>query len=109
MYSLHQTNPTVPNRVGRWHRRPMPFVYILRCADESYYVGKTSDLYTRLTEHQSGVGADYTAVRRPVEMVYAEEHSTIRSAKDREMQLKRWSRAKKDALIAQDSKRLKRA
>ena len=87
----------------------MPFVYILRCDDDSYYVGKTNDLYTRLTEHQSGVGADYTAVRRPVEMVYAEEHATIRSAKNRELQLKRWSRAKKEALISQDTTRLKRA
>lgn len=84
----------------------MPFVYMLRCADGSYYVGKTGNLNIRLTEHQSGVAADYTAVRRPVEMVYAEEHSTIRSAKDRELQLKRWSRAKKEALIAQDLKRL---
>ncbi|MGE3491574.1 MAG: GIY-YIG nuclease family protein [Vicinamibacterales bacterium] len=64
----------------------MPFVYILRCADSSYYVGRTNDLSTRLNEHQAGVGADYTAVRRPVEMVYAEEYSTIRGAKDREMQ-----------------------
>ena len=87
----------------------MPFVYILRCADRSYYVGKTNDLYTRLTEHQSGVGAEYTAARRPVQMMYAEEHSTIRSAKDREMQLKRWSRSKKEALISQDSNSLKRA
>ena len=87
----------------------MPFVYILRCADRSYYVGKTNDLYTRLTEHQSGVGADYTAVRRPVEMVYAEEHATIAGARNREMQLKRWSRAKKEALIAQDLPRLRRA
>ena len=76
----------------------MPFVYILRCADGSYYVGKTNNLYTRLAEHQSGVAAAYTALRRPVEMVYAEEHATIRSAKDRELQLKRWSRAKKEAL-----------
>jgi putative endonuclease len=85
----------------------MPFVYILRCSDGSYYVGKTNDLCARLTEHQSGVGANYTASRRPVEMVYAEEHSTIRAAKDRELQLKRWSRSKKDALIAQDLKRLR--
>ena len=105
----NRTNPTVPNRVGRWHRRPMPFVYILRCADASLYVGKTNDLGTRLTEHQAGVGANYTAMRRPVEMVYAEDHSTIRSAKNRELQLKRWSRAKKEALISQDTIRLKRA
>jgi putative endonuclease len=85
----------------------MPFVYILRCADGSYYVGKTDNLCARLAEHQSGVGADYTAVRRPVEMAYAEEHSTVRGAKNHEVQLKRWSRAKKAALITQDLKRLK--
>jgi predicted GIY-YIG superfamily endonuclease len=87
----------------------VPFVYILRCADRSYYVGKTNDLQTRLTEHQSGVGADYTSVRRPVEIVYAEEHPTTRSARARELQLKRWSRAKKEALIAHDRKRLRQA
>ena len=87
----------------------MPFVYILRCADGSDYVGRTDDLRTRLEEHQSGVGADYTAVRRPVKMVYAEEHSSNRGAKGRELQLKRWSRAKKEALIAQDLKLLKQA
>jgi predicted GIY-YIG superfamily endonuclease len=86
----------------------MPFVYILKCADGSYYVGKTDDLLNRLHEHQAGVGADYTAARRPIEMVYAEEHSSIRGAKNRELQLKRWSRAKKEALIAQDLGRLKR-
>jgi predicted GIY-YIG superfamily endonuclease len=87
----------------------MAFVYILRCSDGSYYVGKTNDLCVRLRQHQSGVGADYTAMRRPVEMVYAEEHSTIRAATDRERQLKRWSRSKKDALIARDLKRLRQA
>jgi predicted GIY-YIG superfamily endonuclease len=86
----------------------MPFVYILRCADASYYVGKTDDLRTRLSEHEAGVAADYTSVRRPVEMVYAEDHKSVRSAKRREIQLKHWSRSKKEALIAQDLKRLKR-
>lgn len=85
----------------------MPFVYILRCADGSYYVGRTHDLCSRLAEHQSGVGANFTAMRLPVEMLYAEEHSTVRSATEREVQLKRWSRAKKDALICRDEKRLK--
>ena len=86
----------------------MPFVYILKCADGSFYVGKTSDLRVRLDEHQSGVGANFTALRRPVEMVYAEEHPTPTRAERRELQLKRWSRAKKEALIAQDLARLKR-
>jgi putative endonuclease len=78
----------------------MPFVYILQCADESFYVGKTNDLPVRLDEHQAGVGAAFTAVRRPVTMVYAEEHATSVGAEERELQLKRWSRAKKKALIA---------
>ena len=85
----------------------MPFVYILRCSDGSHYVGKTNDLRTRLGEHQSGAGSNYTAVRRPVEMIYAEEHATIKAAADRELQLKRWSRAKRAALIARDLKLLK--
>lgn len=85
----------------------MPFVYILRCGDGSYYVGRTNDLRVRLSEHQAGVGANFTAVRRPVEMVYAEEHQTARQSEDRELQLKRWSRAKKEALIAQNLKQLK--
>lgn len=84
----------------------MPFVYILRRNDGSYYVGQTNDLRVRLDEHQAGVAANFTALRRPVEMVYAEEHQTGRQAQDREFQLKRWSRAKKEALIAQDVKRL---
>ena len=78
----------------------MPFVYILRCADDSYYVGKTNDLRTRLDEHQAGVGAAFTAARRPVTMVYAEEYESAVRAESRELQLKRWSRAKKVALVS---------
>jgi len=85
----------------------MPFVYILRCNDGSYYVGKTNDIRVRLDEHQAGVAANFTAGRRPVEMVYAEDHPTVKQAAKRELQLKRWSRAKKEALIAQDLKKLK--
>ena len=84
----------------------MPFVYILCCNDGLYYVGQTNDLQVRLDEHQAGVAANFTALRRPVEMVYAEEHQTTRQTQDRELQLKRWSRAKKEALIEQDVKRL---
>jgi predicted GIY-YIG superfamily endonuclease len=86
----------------------MPFVYILQCADGSYYVGKTNDLCTRLTIRLESAQTTLRCVVQS-KMVYAEEHSTIRSAKDREMQLKRWSRAKKEALISQDSNRLKPA
>jgi len=86
----------------------MAYVYVLRCADGSYYVGHTDNLSLRLNEHQSGAGANFTAARRPVEMVYAEEHPTPVHAQRRELQLKRWSRAKKEALIAQDLSLLKR-
>ena len=85
----------------------MAFVYILRCSDDSYYVGKTTALRARLDEHQAGVAANFTAARRPVEMIYAEEYETLGQAEDRERQLKRWSRSKKEALIAQDRRRLK--
>ena len=80
----------------------MPFTYILRCADETLYVGHTEDLPSREQTHNDGRGAKYTAARRPVRMVYAEEHASVESAIAREHQLKRWSREKKEALIRGD-------
>ena len=77
----------------------MPFTYILRCADDTLYVGHTEDLASREQTHNDGRGAVYTATRRPVRMVYAEEHASIASAIAREHQLKRWSHEKKEALI----------
>jgi putative endonuclease len=71
------------------------FVYILRCADGTFYVGHTNDLAFREDMHNAGVGATYTASRRPVEMVYAESHSSLNSAIRREKQLKRWTSEKK--------------
>jgi putative endonuclease len=78
----------------------MAFCYILRCADGSFYIGHTFDLGTRLNQHQCGRGSPYTACRRPIAMIYAEEHASIDDARRRERQLKRWSRVKKEALIA---------
>jgi predicted GIY-YIG superfamily endonuclease len=80
----------------------MPFTYILRCADGSLYVGHTEDLASREATHNDGKGAKYTAARRPVHIVYAEEHSSAASAIAREHQLKRWSNAKKEALLLDD-------
>lgn len=77
----------------------MPFTYILRCADDTLYVGHTGDLASRERAHNDGHGAVYTAARRPVRVVYAEEHSSVASAVAREHQLKRWSHKKKEALI----------
>jgi putative endonuclease len=76
------------------------FVYVLRCVDGTYYVGSTSDLLARVETHNSGRGPRFTACRRPVVLVYSEPFSTMDQARQREIQLKKWSRAKKEALIA---------
>ena len=80
----------------------MFYTYILRCADGTLYVGHTEDLASREQIHNDGRGAAYTRARRPVRMVYAEEHPSAASAIARERQLKGWSREKKEALIRDD-------
>jgi predicted GIY-YIG superfamily endonuclease len=85
----------------------MPFTYIVRCSDDTLYVGHTSDLAAREQTHNDGKGAKYTAARRPVRIVYAEEHASLESAIARERQLKRWSKEKKEALVRGDSSALR--
>ena len=76
------------------------YVYILLCADESYYIGVTKNLRRRFEEHSTDTNAkSYTANRQPVQLVYSEEFRYIDKAIQREKQLKRWTRAKKEALI----------
>ena len=87
----------------------MPFTYIIRCADDTLYVGHTEHLASREQTHNDGKGAKYTATRRPVRIVYAEEHVTAARAIAREHQLKRWSEKKKEALIRGDRAALKLA
>jgi predicted GIY-YIG superfamily endonuclease len=77
----------------------MAWMYILECADGSYYVGSTKDIERRLWEHQSGLGAKYTSRRLPVKLVYSEEYERIADAFAREKQVQNWSRAKREALI----------
>jgi predicted GIY-YIG superfamily endonuclease len=84
------------------------FVYMLRCKDESYYVGHTDDLEQRIAQHVDGTFGGYTSRRRPVELVWVCEFDTRDEALQREMQVKPWSRAKKEALIRADWGRLKR-
>ena len=86
----------------------MAWVYILRCADDSFYVGYTNDLEARVEWHNHGHGSNYTAPRLPVRVVYAEQHASMMSAINRERQLKRWTAEKKAALIAGDRDLLKR-
>ena len=75
-------------------------MYILRCADDSYYTGSTRFLERRLNQHQRGEGANHTKKRLPVELVYFEEYPRIDIAFYREKQVQGWGRRKKEALIA---------
>lgn len=74
-------------------------MYILQCADGSYYTGSTKDLEKRLNEHDNHLGANYTKKKHPVRLVYYEEYSRIDVAFYREKQVQGWSHAKKTALI----------
>ena len=79
------------------------FVYILKCSDKSYYTGITSNLESRMFKHNSGFYPDcYTFRRRPLELVFYCEFTDINLAIDTEKQIKKWSRAKKEALINGD-------
>ena len=78
----------------------MPWVYILRCSDDSFYTGSTIDLARRIEEHNLGLGTNFTRTRRPVSLAFAEEIDRVDDAFAREKQIQGWSRAKKEALIA---------
>ena len=78
-------------------------VYMLRCADGSYYVGSARlGLDRRVSEHNHGTFGGYTSKRLPVELVWAEHFLDITDAIAVERQIKGWSRAKKEALIRGD-------
>ena len=84
----------------------MAYMYILKCADGSYYVGSTTDLARRLEEHKAGIGAEYTKRRLPVELAYFEECQSVEEAFLREKQVQGWSRKKREALIQNQHERL---
>jgi putative endonuclease len=79
------------------------FLYILRCADGSLYIGTTrTSLEVRVAQHNAGLFGGYTATRRPVTLVYSEWFERITDAIENERKLKRWTRAKKEAFIRGD-------
>jgi putative endonuclease len=79
------------------------WVYILKCSDSSYYTGSTIDLEKRFIEHQSAKDKNsYTACRLPVELVFSQEFENVVDAFYAEHQIKKWARAKKEALIVGD-------
>ena len=79
-------------------------VYMLRCADGSFYVGSATgeDLTPRIAQHQAGTFEGYTSLRRPVELVWSEYLDRITDAIAAERKIKGWIRAKKEALIKGD-------
>ena len=83
------------------------WVYILRCADGSYYTGHTEDLERRMAQHHGGDLPGYTQTRRPVTLIYCEDAPTRLEALTVERRIKGWSRAKKEALAAGDWERLR--
>jgi predicted GIY-YIG superfamily endonuclease len=79
------------------------WVYILRCADGSYYTGHTDHLEGRLAQHTAGaIPTCYTFKRRPVELLFAQEFVTREEALASERQIKGWSRKKKEAMMRGD-------
>jgi len=85
----------------------MWYLYITQNHNGSFYTGITEDPPHRFQEHRRGKGGHYTKYNPPKEMLYTEEIATKEQAKKREKQIKRWSRAKKEALIKRDLVRLK--
>lgn len=72
-------------------------VYLIKCADNTFYTGVTTDIERRVNEHNTDdkKGAKYTRARRPVALVWSEEHPNRTKACQREYEIKRWRRAKK--------------
>ncbi len=84
------------------------FVYILCCADSSYYTGVTNDVERRLHEHETNFYPNsYTSKRLPVELVFWIKFNDINQAIGFEKQVKGWNRKKKEALIREEWDSLK--
>ena len=84
------------------------YMYILKCNDDTFYTGSTTNLTQRFSDHQLGIGANYTLKRLPVTLFHFEEFSRIDLAFKREKQVQNWSRKKKEALALKDYKELQK-
>jgi putative endonuclease len=81
--------------------KPEPwFCYMLRCNDGSLYVGMTNDVAIRVDKHNRGLGPEFTKKRRPVELIWSQEFEDRFAARDKEVELKGWSRKKKLSLVS---------
>ena len=84
------------------------YMYILKCSNGEYYIGSTNNLDRRIEEHQNGMGSNFSWKYLPVQLVYHEEFVDVDDAFNREKQIQKWSRAKKEALILGDLEKLKK-
>lgn len=75
------------------------YLYIVRCKDETLYTGISNNVVRRIAQHNAGKGAKYVRGRLPVRLVYQEKYSTHRKACQREIEIKQWSKSKKEELI----------
>lgn len=82
------------------------YFYMLLCNDDSYYIGHTDDLEKRVSEHQNKVFCNYTSDRLPVQLVFSQRYDSRQEAFEMERKIKKWSRAKKEALINGDFQKL---
>ncbi|WP_224270431.1 GIY-YIG nuclease family protein [Haloprofundus salinisoli] len=80
----------------------MHYVYVVECADGSYYTGYTTDVQRRVAEHDAGDGAKYTRGRTPVELVHSESYPSKSAAMRREYEIKQLSRRQKERLVDGD-------
>jgi len=93
--------------VGKLQVNEGAFLYILRCADGSFYIGTTrTTLELRVAQHNAGTFGGYTATRLPVTLVFSQWFDRITDAIESERKLKKWSRAKKEAFVRGDLKAL---
>ena len=76
------------------------YVYILKCNDNSYYIGQTDNLEKRISEHKFGKYSGYTSLRLPIKVVFAQQFATRYDAISAERQMKKWTRVKKELLIS---------
>jgi putative endonuclease len=84
------------------------FLYILQCSDGSLYIGHSANVALRIIAHSDGNGAQWTASRTPLKLVYIEDHPNQLTAFRREKQIKGWSRAKKAALVRGEADALRK-
>jgi putative endonuclease len=101
LFSAHQYTPLVYNyNVHKSPNKISHYTYILRCCDQTLYVGSTNDIKKRLHSHNNlKSGAHYTKIRRPVELVWSKKYKTLGEARKKEAELKRLSRAEKLLLL----------